>query len=57
MPLIEDFADFEAFKRCRDFTRKVGGLIRTDHLRKDPDLVRQIRRASVSILSNFARRF
>ena len=54
---IEDFADFEAFKRCRDFTRKVGGLIRTDSLRRDLDLVRQIRRASVSILSNFAEGF
>ncbi len=57
MPLIEDFTDFEAFKRCRDFTRKVGGLIRTDYLRKDLDLVRQMRRASVSILSNFAEGF
>jgi four helix bundle protein len=57
MPLIEDFADFEAFKRCRDFTRKVGVLVRTDYLRKDLDLVRQIRRASVSILSNFAEGF
>ena len=57
MPLIEDFTDFEAFKRCRDLTRKVGGLIRTDSLRRDLDLVRQIRRASVSILSNFAEGF
>jgi four helix bundle protein len=57
VPLIEDFTDFEAFKRCRDFTRKVGGLIRTDPLRRDLDLVRQIRRASVSILSNFAEGF
>jgi four helix bundle protein len=57
MPLIEDFIDFEAFKRCRDFTRKVGVLVRTGYLRKDLDLVRQIRRASVSILSNFAEGF
>jgi four helix bundle protein len=57
MPLIEDFTDFEAFKRCRDFTRKVGGLIRTDAFRRDLDLVRQIRRASVSMLSNFAEGF
>ena len=57
MPLIEDFTDFEAFKRCRDFTRKVGVLVRTGYLRKDLDLVRQIRRASVSILSNFAEGF
>jgi four helix bundle protein len=57
MPLIEDFADFDAFKRCRDFTRKVSGLVRIDSFRRDPDLVRQIRRASVSILSNFAEGF
>jgi four helix bundle protein len=58
MPLIEDFTDFEAFKRCREFTRKGGGLIRKEMIAtKDPDLVRQIRRASVSILSNFAEGF
>jgi four helix bundle protein len=57
MSLIEDFTDFEAFRRCRDFTRKVGVLVRTGYLRKDLDLVRQIRRASVSILSNFAEGF
>jgi len=57
MPLIEDFTDFEAFKRCRDFTRKVGFLVRTGYLRKDLDLVRQMRKASVSILSNFAEGF
>jgi four helix bundle protein len=56
--LGEDFTDFDAFKRCRDFTRTVGGLIRK-HISptKDPDLVRQMRRASVSILSNFAEGF
>ena len=55
MSLIKDFTDFEAFKRCRDFTRKVGGLIRKEMIAtKDLDLARQIRRASVSILSNFA---
>ena len=58
MPLIKDFTDFEAFKRCRDFTRIVSSLIRKDiSTTKDLDLVRQIRRASVSILSNFAEGF
>ena len=57
MSLINDFTEFDAFKKCRELARVVGALTRTGRMSADPDLVRQIRRALVSILSNFAEGF
>ena len=54
---INDFTDFEAFKKSREFVRMTGKVVRSGKFGRDPDLVRQIRRASVSVLSNFAEGF
>jgi four helix bundle protein len=57
MAAINDFTDFEAFKKSREFVRMTGKVVRSGKFNRDPDLVRQIRRASVSVLSNFAEGF
>jgi four helix bundle protein len=54
---IKDFTDFEAFRHCREFVKRTGQVVRSCKLNRDPDLVRQVRRASVSVLSNFAEGF
>jgi four helix bundle protein len=54
MANINDFRDFDAFKACRAFVRKIGFLIRSTALRRNRNLVDQMERASISILSNFA---
>jgi four helix bundle protein len=51
---INSFKDFDAFRKCRDFAKVVGGLLRTAKCSNDPELVHQTRKASISILSNFA---
>jgi four helix bundle protein len=51
---INSFKDFDAFKKCREFTKRVGMLFRTPKCMREQELVRQARRASISILSNFA---
>jgi four helix bundle protein len=54
MANINDFRDFDAFKACRAFVREIGFLIRSTPLRRNRNLVDQMERASISVLSNFA---
>jgi four helix bundle protein len=54
---IKDFTDFEAFRQSREFVKQTGKAIRTYRLNRDFDLVRQMRKASISVLSNFAEGF
>ena len=54
---IKDFTDFEAFRQSREFVKQTGRAIRTYQLNRDLDLVRQMRKASISVLSNFAEGF
>ena len=54
---IKDFTDFEAFRQSREFVKQTGRAIRTYRLNRDLDLVRQMRKASISVLSNFAEGF
>ncbi len=57
MATINEFSDFEAFKKSRLFVMQVGTLVRKTRITTDLDAVRQIRRASISVLSNFAEGF
>ena len=54
---IKDFTDLEAFRQSREFVMQTGRAIRTYRLNRDLDLVRQMRKASISVLSNFAEGF
>ncbi|MGA8655344.1 MAG: four helix bundle protein [Chthoniobacterales bacterium] len=57
MPLIDNFQDFEAFKRSREFVKQVGLLSHSGRFAEDLTLVHQNRKALLSILSNFAEGF
>src|SRR5436853_5533817 len=57
MAKIEKFEDIEAWKLARETTRLVYRLSSNGGFAKDFALVNQIRRASVSILSNIAEGF
>jgi four helix bundle protein len=54
MANIKDFRDFDAFKASRAFVREIGFLVRSTSLRRSRNLVDQMGRASISVLSNFA---
>jgi four helix bundle protein len=54
MARVNDFRDFDAFKASRAFAREIGLLVRTPSFSPNRNLVNQIERAAISILSNFA---
>jgi four helix bundle protein len=54
MANIKDFRDLDAFKASRAFVREIGFLVRSTSLRRSRNLVGQMERASISVLSNFA---
>ncbi len=57
MSKIEKFEDIEAWKMAREITKMIYQISSSDNFNKDFALVNQIRRASVSILSNIAEGF
>jgi len=57
MDAIERFEDIEAWKRARVMTRKIYALSRTGPFSRDFGLKDQMRRASVSSMSNIAEGF
>jgi four helix bundle protein len=57
MATIEKFQDIEAWKKARELTRKVYIRSKTGKFSKDYALRDQMRRASVSIMSNIAEGF
>ncbi len=57
MAKIEKFEDIEAWKAARGITRMIYQISSSGNFCKDFALVNQIRRASVSILSNIAEGF
>jgi four helix bundle protein len=57
MATIERFEDIEAWKRARHLTRKVYALSRIGEFSRDFGLKDQMRRASVSSMSNIAEGF
>jgi four helix bundle protein len=57
MAEIRNFLDFESFKACRAFVRAIGLTLRKPKFSSDRILAAQMRRASISVLSNFAEGF
>ena len=57
MAKIEKFEDIESWKAAREVTKMIYSVSSTDNFSRDFALVNQIRRASVSILSNIAEGF
>ncbi|MCX6825066.1 MAG: four helix bundle protein [candidate division SR1 bacterium] len=54
---IETFEDIQAWKKGRELTNRIYEITRSDNFNKDRGLRDQIRRASVSIVSNIAEGF
>ncbi len=57
MAKIEKFQDLEAWKIARKVTKKIYDISKQDKFSRDFALCNQIRRASISILSNVAEGF
>ena len=57
MARIEKFEDIEAWKSAREVNRLIYEISRSEKFERDFALVNQIRRASISILSNIAEGF
>jgi four helix bundle protein len=54
---MDDFEQFEAFQKCREFVRAVAELLNRGDFSKEPVLVTQLRKTMLSIYSNFAEGF
>lgn len=54
---VETFEDLNVYKQARALTNEIYGITRQGNFSKDYGLVDQIRRASVSIMSNIAEGF
>ncbi len=57
MPVIKQFEDLEVWQKARELTRLVYRISSEGHFTKDFGLRDQIRRASVSIMSNISEGF
>ena len=57
MATIKEFEDLDTWKDVRVLNKKIYTITRRKVFNEDPDLRRQIRRSSVSILSNIAEGF
>ena len=55
--LIKKFEDIEAWKTARVLCSKIYELTRQDSIKRDYELINQIRGASVSVMSNIAEGF
>jgi four helix bundle protein len=54
---MDDFTQFDAFERCREFARGVGGHLSRGTFSKDPVLTTALRKTLLSIYSNFGEGF
>jgi four helix bundle protein len=50
---MEDFTQFDAFDRCRDFARGIAGQLRRGAFSQDPVLTTALRKTLLSAYSNF----
>ena len=57
MAVINSFEDIKAFQKAREFNKEIYIITNTETFKTDFDLKRQIRRASVSVISNIAEGF
>ncbi len=56
-PAVNRFEDLIAWQKARELTRSIYEITRSKAFAQDFDLIRQIRRASVSVMSNIAEGF
>jgi four helix bundle protein len=54
---MNDFTEFDAFQRCREFARGVGEQLNQGAFSKDPFLAAALRKTLLSIYSNFGEGF
>jgi four helix bundle protein len=54
---MDNFEQFDAFQRSREFTRAVADLLNRGTFSRDPGLVAHLRKTLLSIYSNFAEGF
>jgi four helix bundle protein len=54
---MDDFTEFDAFQRCRDFARAVAVPVNKGVFSRDPVFVNHLRKTVLSIYSNFAEGF
>jgi four helix bundle protein len=57
LPFMDDFTQFDAFERCREFARGVGRHLSCGALYKDPVLTAALRKTLLSVYSNFGEGF
>jgi four helix bundle protein len=57
VPKIQRFEDMDCWKKARELTRSIYSVSLEDRFSKDFALRDQLRRSSISILSNIAERF
>lgn len=57
MATIKEFEDLDTWKDARALNKKIYTITRRKVFNEDPDLRRQIRKASVSVMSNIAEGF
>ena len=54
---MDDFTQFDAFERCREFARGVGKHLSRGAFSKDPVLTTALRKTLLSVYSNFGEGF
>jgi four helix bundle protein len=54
---MDDFTQFDAFERCREFARGIAGHLSRGTFSKDPVLTTALRKTLLSIYSNFGEGF
>src|ERR1700719_3942559 len=54
---MDDFTQFDAFERCREFARVIAGHLRNGTFSKDPVLTTALRKTLLSVYSNFGEGF
>jgi four helix bundle protein len=54
---MDDFIQFDAFERCREFARAVAGHLNRGVFTKDPVLTTSLRKTLLSVYSNFGEGF
>ena len=54
---MDDFTQFDAFERCREFARAIGVYLKCGAFAKDPVLTNALRKTLLSIYSNFGEGF
>jgi four helix bundle protein len=57
LSIMDDFTQFDAFERCREFARGIGRQLSRGAFSKDPVLTKALRKTLLSVYSNFGEGF